>query len=67
LGDLYSRILTSRKVCPGQFYKVQIAYVNANGVIGFYSSVGIIKCTTSPVIEILSLKNNYYGNGTYTG
>ena len=67
LGDLYSTILTARKVCPGQYYKVQIAYVNATGVTGFYSSVGIIKCTTTPVLKILSLNENYYGNGSYTG
>ena len=67
LGDLYSKILASRKVSPGQYYKVQIAYVDANGLAGYYSTAGIIKCTTVPFLEILSLNSNYYGIGSYTG
>ena len=67
LGDLYSKTLASRKVSPGQYYKVQIAYVDANGLAGYYSTAGIIKCTTVPFLEILSLNSNYYGIGSYTG
>jgi hypothetical protein len=31
---------------PGQYYKIQIAFIDFNDVIGYYSNVGVIKCTT---------------------
>lgn len=40
----------------GNFYKVQIAYVDKeNGVIGYYSTVAIVKYTSKPNIEIAGL------------
>lgn len=36
----------------GQFYKVQLAYVDKNDTIGYYSTVGIIKCTAEPLLSI---------------
>lgn len=40
----------------GNFYKVQIAYVDKeNGVIGYYSTVAIVKYTSKPNIEIVGL------------
>lgn len=58
---------------PGQYYKVQIAFVRRSyidgdpGQTGYFSSVGVIKCTTYPIMEIPSLTNNYYGNYEYIG
>jgi hypothetical protein len=47
LKDLYSSTLVSKKITPGQYYKVQIAYIRkGTGEIGYYSSVGVIKCTS---------------------
>ena len=40
----------------GQFYKVQLAFINLEGEIGYYSTVGVIKYTTKPVVEIANLK-----------
>lgn len=40
----------------GQYYKVQLAYIDKDNVIGYYSSVGIMKYTTKPDIGIESLK-----------
>jgi hypothetical protein len=40
----------------GQFYKLQLAFINADGEIGYYSTVGIIKYTTAPVVTIANLK-----------
>lgn len=37
---------------PGQYYKIQMAYVDTSGVIGYYSTVGVIKYTTVPNIGI---------------
>ena len=58
---------------PGQYYKVQIAFVRRTyvegdpGQVGYFSSVGVIKCTTYPIMEIPSLTDNYYGNYEYVG
>lgn len=50
----------------GQYYKVQIAYVNGNE-IGYYSPVGTFKRTTLPSVSIPALVNNFYGGYEYTG
>ena len=68
--DLYSSTLDSKKLTPGQYYKIQIAYVRKDtNEIGYYSSVGTIKCTSEPKVEILNIDNNskYYGSYDYTG
>lgn len=49
----------------GQFYKLQMAYVyqdeGQNPIIGHYSSVGIVKYTSEPVIELLEeVSGNMY-------
>lgn len=36
----------------GQFYKIQMAYVSANGEIGFYSAVSTVKFTSTPDVII---------------
>ena len=54
----------------GQFYKVQIAFVRAaDQQIGYYSTVGVIKCTAKPDITIDKLKLNGINQhiGTYIG
>jgi hypothetical protein len=56
----------------GQFYKVQIAFTDKYSYpqaheIGYYSSVGIVKRSAYPTLEIPSLLNNYYGNYEYIG
>ena len=40
------------KMIIGHFYKVQLAYIDTAGVTGFYSTVGIIKFTSKPTVEI---------------
>ena len=42
------------KLTVGQFYKVQIAYIS-NDSIGYYSTVGIVKYTTYPTMEMPGL------------
>lgn len=48
----------------GQYYKVQIAFINKSGEIGYYSSVSVIKCTAKPNVYIenlnMSLNINTY-------
>lgn len=39
----------------GQFYRLQLAYTAPDGVVGYYSSVGVIKYTAQPTVEIVGL------------
>lgn len=56
----------------GQYYKVQLAYIDTTGVIGYYSTVGVLKCTTKPIVQIEGLQfgqantHNYSYTGTYS-
>lgn len=46
----------------GQFYKVQLAYCDDNGEnVGYYSSVGVFKYTSSPSITIDATSLQYIG------
>ena len=60
------------KLNAGQFYKIQIAYVDNSGVPGYYSTVGVVKYTDRPSIIIdgldtLKINNfNHSFVGTYT-
>ena len=40
------------KLTIGNFYKVQLAYVDKDDITGYYSTVGIIKFTSKPKVEI---------------
>ena len=51
-------------VTIGQFYKIQIAYIakDENDSEGYYSTVGVIKCTSMPRISIEGLYGDGYVN-----
>ena len=40
------------KLIVGNYYKVQLAYIDSDDVIGYYSTVGIVKYTTAPEVTI---------------
>lgn len=42
----------------GQFYKIQIAYIDNAGIVGYYSNVGIAKYTCKPTVLIRQLNYN---------
>lgn len=44
------------KMVIGQFYKVQLAYKDAAGEVGFYSTIGVVKYSTEPVVSIAGLE-----------
>ena len=44
-----------QKLKIGQFYKFQLAYINTNGEVGYYSTVGVSKYTTKPELSINDL------------
>ena len=41
----------------GQFYKAQLAFIDANGIIGYWSSVATIKCVAKPTVRIANYDN----------
>lgn len=41
----------------GQYYRVQLAYISAEGAIGYFSTVGVIKYTALPEVKIVGLNN----------
>ena len=57
-GDLknYENILN--KLTVGSFYKVQLAYIDKRGIVGYYSTVAIIKYTSQPTVEIAEFDLN---------
>ena len=54
----YQTLVEENKLNVGQHYKMQIAYVESgSGIVGHYSTIGIIKCTTKPKLEIYGLNS----------
>lgn len=52
----------------GQFYKVQIAFVDTNNTTGYFSDVTIVKFTSAPDVNIADLvKENNAAQYVYTG
>lgn len=56
----------------GQYYKLQLAYIGTDGVVGYYSTVGVAKYTTMPSISVDGLQfgrinsHNYFYTGVYS-
>jgi hypothetical protein len=46
------------KISVGQYLKVQLAFINAADTVGYYSTVGITKYTTLPVVSVLGMETN---------
>ena len=52
----------------GQYYKVQIAYIDDEGVVGYYSDVSVIKFTDKPDVTIENLNGDTnVAQYSYTG
>lgn len=54
-----------QKLRKGQFYKLQLAYLDTNYEVGYYSTVGISKYTTKPILSINDLKVGAINMHTY--
>lgn len=50
----------------GQYYKVQIAFINKDGDVGYYSDIGIVKYTTKPKVTIEGLVFGSINTHKYT-
>lgn len=54
----------------GVYYKVQLAYIDQDDVIGYFSDVGVVKYTSTPEIKILQLMDQssvHSAQYNYTG
>lgn len=65
----YRNTLESKKIKLGQYLKVQLAYYSITGVVGYFSTVGIIKYTAKPnvYIEGLNVSHGSSNRSTYVG
>ncbi len=50
----------------GQYYKIQIAYIGLDGVVGYYSTVGVVKYTERPKVYIEKLDENEINSHQYS-
>ena len=48
-------ILPSEKFQEGIFYKFQLAYIDKNNTVGYYSTIGLAKCIKEPRVSISEL------------
>lgn len=48
----------SGRLIKGNFYKIQIAYVGHDDVIGYYSTTAVIKYTDKPEVSIVGLSDS---------
>ncbi len=59
------------QISIGFYYKIQIAYVDADDVVGYFSDVGVVKYTAEPDLRIEGLftnrKNTENGGINYIG
>ena len=53
-NEVYFKIPTGL-LTIGQFYKIQLAYKDINNDIGIYSTIGVVKYTDQPTINISNL------------
>lgn len=54
------------KLKIGQYYKIQLAYIDEIGEVGHYSTVGVIKYTSEPKISIDGLVKGERNQAQYT-
>ena len=61
--------LDALKFVVGSYYKFQLAYIDQNENTGYYSTVGVCKCTARPTVNIegLNLQINNSHKYSYTG
>ena len=62
-------IIYAIRLVVGSYYKFQLAYIDKDGQTGYYSTVGVVKCTAKPKVEIqgLDLQLNNTHKYSYVG
>lgn len=67
-GDYEVRVpIAADLLAVGQYYKIQLACVDAGGVIGYFSSIGVFKYTSVPEISILGFEDGNANRYEYVG
>lgn len=56
IGANSEEALTDLRV--GQYYKLQLAFIDLNGTVGYWSTVGTIKCIAQPTVRIANFNAN---------
>ena len=54
-----------QKIKLGQYLKIQLAYLDNSGVVGYFSTVGVIKYTSKPTVFIEGLQTDANRIGTF--
>lgn len=54
------------KLYEGQFYKIQIAYIDTKNIVGYYSTIGVIKYTYQPTVDIQPHGDGITFSGIYS-
>lgn len=57
---------TSIWITLGSYYKVQLAFIDKSGTVGYFSTVGVIKCTSEPIVSIEYLEEGSIVNNNRT-
>lgn len=59
----------AQKLLVGQFYKIQLAYIDTYGTVGYYSSIGVTKLTAKPSLSLadFSIQNTNINITKYIG
>ena len=57
-------IIKNLKIKIGQYYKIQLAYIDKRENVGYYSTVGVVKCTSEPTVEIDNFEENKVNNNS---
>ena len=64
----FSATLSESVLNVGQYYKIQLAYIDLNGLVGYYSTVGIVKAIAKPEVSLTLAKHSVnFFNGEFTG
>ncbi len=65
ISEELTNSVNQNKFTVGDFYKVQMAYIDTDNDVGYFSTVSVVKYTTFPQITILNLEENIFNGHHY--
>lgn len=63
--DAQTAKLQNWNLVISRYYKIQIAYLDKSNTVGYYSTVGVIKCTSRPKLSIKDFDESVVNNNKY--
>lgn len=63
--EIYFNNISKGTFKIGVSYKIQIAYIDSENTVGYYSTVGVVKYTVKPVVTIEGLNNSQLHSDTH--